>query len=136
MKPYIYTAEVDVVAVKHDCLKFLEIFSQKYEVRILIFFKTFKDGIWYKVETKRVQIPLRLNWKIVWSLMAIRLRNDMALRRLLFLTFSPSSRKRWNIKLKGLAFYFKFFQLLRRGYLFRTWSLFVGSENNFWTKLR
>jgi transposase len=28
-------------------LHFLKIFSQKYEVRILIFFKTFKDGIWY-----------------------------------------------------------------------------------------
>ncbi|MFM7620186.1 MAG: hypothetical protein ACKO47_01085 [Alphaproteobacteria bacterium] len=44
MKLYIYTAEVDVVAVKHDCLKFLEIFSQKYEVRILIFLKVLKMG--------------------------------------------------------------------------------------------
>jgi len=42
MKLYIHTAEAPVVALAR-LFKFLEIFSQKYEVRILIFFKTFKD---------------------------------------------------------------------------------------------
>jgi len=37
---------------------FLEIFSQKYEVRILIFFKTFKDGIWYNIIKERKQYHL------------------------------------------------------------------------------
>ena len=68
MKLYIYAAEARVARVSATFKKvslalarllkkfrshkprlknFLEIFSQKYEVRILIFFKTFKDGIWY-----------------------------------------------------------------------------------------
>jgi len=46
MKLYINTAEA-CRSHKPRLKNFLEIFSQKYEVRILIFFKTFKDGIWY-----------------------------------------------------------------------------------------
>jgi len=59
MKLYIHTAEARVARVSATFKKvsfalarlkiFLEIFSQKYEVRILIFFKTFKDGIWYNL---------------------------------------------------------------------------------------
>jgi len=47
MKLYTYTGEARVARFSATENFFLEIFSQKYEVRILIFFKTFKDGIWY-----------------------------------------------------------------------------------------
>jgi len=44
----------------------LKIFSQKYEVRILIFFKTFKDGIWYYIArlAKIVSVTLGATLKI------------------------------------------------------------------------